>query len=392
MPLDKHADFASLEAKYASAWESAGCFAPAASGEPFAIMMPPPNVTGTLHLGHALDNTLPDILVRRARMQGKRALYQPGTDHASIAVHVVLERAWRKEGKSRFDMGRAKFMEAAWAWKEQSAGQITTQLRRLGISCDWANERFTMDAEYSKAIEQVFVELYNRGLIYRGQRLVNWDPVMQTGVSDLEVKHKEVQGHLWHFKYPYADGFTYNDERTGQSDGIVIATTRPETILADGAIAINPADPRASALVGKFVTVPIVNRRIPIIADEYVEVDFGSGMVKITAAHDFNDFEVYKRHKDSVHIPLINLMTKDAKMNENCPASYVGLDRFAARQKVVDDFTAMGFFIKAEAHVHNVGHAERDDVILEPFLTQQWYVKGAPLAAKILAAMDKGDV
>ena len=391
MTLDKHFDFSALEQKHAENWEKSGKFTPNMDADDScSIMMPPPNVTGTLHLGHALDNTLPDILVRRARMQGKAALYQPGTDHAGIAVHVVLERQWRKEGKSRFDMGREKFLEEAWKWKEYSHGIITGQMRRLGVSCDWDNERFTMDDAYSAAVIKTFVELYNRGLIYRGQRLVNWDPNMQTAVSDLEVKHKEVESHLWHFKYPYADGFTYEDEKSGVSDGITIATTRPETILADGAIAINPEDPRAKDLVGKYVTVPIVERRIPIIADDYVDPEFGSGMVKITAAHDFNDFEVYKRHKDEWNIPLINLMTPEAQMNENCPEDYQGLDRFVARQKVIDDFKELDFFVKEVAHTHQVPIAERDDTVLEPFLTDQWYVKAAPLAKKILSAIDAG--
>jgi valyl-tRNA synthetase len=387
--LNKHHDFTTIEKKHYSLWEKENAFSPNMQAqEAFAIMMPPPNVTGTLHLGHALDNTLPDILVRYARMQGKAALYQPGTDHASIAVHVVLEREWAKEGKSRFDFGRETFLKKAWEWKEFSQGTIQTQLRRLGISCDWGNERFTMDERYSRAVEKVFVDLYNRGLIYRGQRLVNWDPNMQTAVSDLEVKHKEIQGKLWHFKYPYVGDFTYKDEKTGVHDGIVIATTRPETILADGAIAVNPEDPRAKDLIGQYVTVPIVERRIPIIADGYVDPEFGSGMVKITAAHDFNDFEVYKRHKEEWDIPLINLMTPDAKMNDNCPPDYVGLDRFDARRKVIKDFKALGLFVKEESHTHNVGHAERDDTVLEPYLTNQWYVKGKPLAEKILQKID----
>ncbi|MCP5405773.1 MAG: valine--tRNA ligase [Pseudomonadaceae bacterium] len=388
--LDKRYDFTAAEARYSREWEANGCFNPVLDGRPaFAVMMPPPNVTGTLHIGHALDNTLPDILVRRARMQGKDALYQPGTDHASIAVHVVLERMWAKEGKgmTRFKLGREGFLEQAWAWKDHSHGVITGQLRRLGISCDWNNERFTMDPAYCVAINQVFIELYKRGLIYRGQRLVNWDPRMQTAVSDLEVKHKEVKGHLWHFRYKFADGKTYAGK-----DGIEIATTRPETILADGAIAIHPEDPRAKDLVGRMVLVPLIERAIPIIADEMVDKDFGSGMVKITAAHDFNDYEVYKRHKDAVEIPLINLLTPDGKMNENCPADYVGLDRFTARKKIVEDLEAKGHLIAIEDHVHNVGHAERDDTVLEPYLTYQWYVEGKPLAEKCLAAVDKGDL
>lgn len=380
-------DFAALEPNVAEIWERNGCFTPRMSGEPFAIMMPPPNVTGTLHLGHALDNTLPDILVRRARMQGKNAVYQPGTDHASIAVHVVLERAWAKEGKSRFDYGRDAFMEKAWEWKDKSASTITGQLRRLGISCDWSNERFTMDPAYSAAVNGVFIQLYEKGLIYRGQRLVNWDPKMQTAVSDLEVKHKQVNGNLWHIRYKFAGGFKYKG-----ADGIEIATTRPETMLADGAIAIHPDDPRAKDLVGKTVIVPIVNREITIVADEMVDPEFGSGMVKITAAHDFNDFAFYQRHKERVAIPLINLMTPDAKMNQNCPAAYVGLDRFAARKKVVADLEALGQLIQVEPHVHNVGHAERDDTVLEPYLTWQWYMRGEPVAKKCLAAADNGEV
>lgn len=379
--LEKRYDFRIIEDARNQMWEQSGAYAPKMGGDPFAVMMPPPNITGTLHLGHALDNTLPDILVRRARMQGKSALYQPGTDHASIAVHVVLEKQFSKEGKNRFDYGREAFMEKAWEWKAHSQGTIQSQLRRMGISCDWDNERFTMDDAYSKAVSKVFVELYERGLIYRGQRLVNWDPNMQTAVSDLEVRHKEVKGHLWHFKYPFADGVTYAGE-----DGISIATTRPETILADGAVAINPEDPRAKDLVGKFVIVPLVNRKIPIIADDYVDPEFGSGMVKITAAHDFNDFEVYKRHPDA-GIPLINLLTPEAKMNENCPADYVGLDRLAARKKVIGDFKELGLFIQEVEHTHNVGHAERNEVVLEPYLTNQWFIKGEPLAEKVLHAI-----
>ncbi|MFZ2586950.1 MAG: valine--tRNA ligase [Alphaproteobacteria bacterium] len=387
--LDKRFDFKTVEARFAGEWEQSGCFDVRLDGrEPFAIMMPPPNVTGTLHIGHALDNTLPDILVRRARMQGKDALYQPGTDHASIAVHVVLERGWAKEGKTRFDFGREAFMEKAWEWKDHSAGVITTQLRRLGISCDWSNERFTMDPAYTVAVNKVFVELFERGLIYRGQRLVNWDPKMQTAVSDLEVKHKEVNGSLWHVRYKFADGKPYDGK-----DGIEIATTRPETILADGAIAIHPDDPRAKDLVGRKVMVPLVDRAISIVADDMVDKDFGSGMVKITAAHDFNDFAFWQRHKDTVDVPLINLLTPDAKMNANCPEAYRGLDRFKARKAIVADLEALGQLIKIEPHTHYVGHAERDDTsVLEPYLTWQWYVKGKPLAEKCLLAADAGDV
>lgn len=386
--LDKRYEFAEVEQRFSEAWERDGCYAAVLDGrEPFAIMMPPPNVTGTLHLGHAMDNTLPDILVRRARMQGKAALYQPGTDHASIAVHVVLERAWAKEGKTRFDYGREKFLEKAWEWKDYSAGAITGQLRKLGISCDWNNERFTMDPAYVTAVNKAFITLYERGLIYRGQRLVNWDPKMQTAVSDLEVKHQEINGNLWHVRYKFADGKDYKGV-----DGIEIATTRPETILADGAIAIHPDDPRAADLVGRKVLVPLVHRAIEIVADTMVDPEFGSGMVKITAAHDFNDFEFYKRHKADVDVPLINLLNPDGTMNANCPEAYVGMDRFAARKKIVADLDAAGQLIKVEPHTHNVGHAERDDTILEPYLTWQWYVLAEPIARKCLAAAAKGDV
>ncbi len=395
-PSDTRYNPGVVEPRWAEAWEQAGCYTPRPdTAEHFSIMMPPPNVTGTLHLGHALDNTLPDILIRRARMQGKAALYQPGTDHASIAVHVVLEKQWAKEtgksGQTRFTLGRERFLEQAWAWKDYSHGQITSQIRKLGISCDWNNERFTMDPAYVKAVNTAFLKLYEQGMIYRGQRLVNWDPKMQTAVSDLEVMHKEVKGNLWHVRYKFADGGSYNGE-----DGIEIATTRPETILADGAIAIHPDDSRAQDLVGRMVLVPVVGRSIPIIADTMVDPAFGSGMVKITAAHDFNDFACYQRHSvkhgGTVDIPLINLLNPNGTMNTNCPPAYVGLDRFVARKQIVADLEALGQLIKVEPHTHNVGHAEREEIILEPYLTWQWYVRGAPLAALCLQAIERGEV
>jgi valyl-tRNA synthetase len=386
--LETRYDFKAIENRWYDAWEKTGCFDVRLDGrKPFAIMMPPPNVTGTLHLGHALDNTLPDILIRRARMMGLDALYQPGTDHASIAVHVVLERGWAKEGKNRFDFGREKFLEKAWEWKDYSHGVITSQLRRLGISCNWQNERFTMDPAYVAAVNEAFITLYEKGLIYRGQRLVNWDPRMQTAVSDLEVKHKEVQGNLWHVRYKFADGFKFKGE-----DGIEIATTRPETILADAAIAINPNDGRARDLVGKKVIVPVCGREIFIVADEMADPAFGSGMVKVTPAHDFNDFAFYQRHRDEMELPLINLLTPDAHLNENAPEAYRGLERFAARKKMVADLEALGHLVKVEAHPHSVGHAERDDVILEPYLTWQWYVKAGSIAEKCLKAADDGNI
>ena len=376
--LSKHYNASETEQQRYNLWEEAGCFEPSGKGQPFVIMMPPPNVTGTLHVGHALDNTLPDMLVRRARMQGKNALYQPGTDHASIAVHVVLDKQFTAEGVNRFDLGREKFMEKAWAWKAHSHQIITTQMRRLGISCAWKRERFTMDEGCSAAVKKAFVELYNRGLIYRGQRLVNWDPVMQTAVSDLEVKHKEIQGHIWHLKYPLSDG----------SGHVVIATTRPETMLGDTAVIAHPDDKRYQGVFGKTIDLPLVNKKIPIIADDYVDMEFGSGCMKVTPAHDFNDFEIGKRH----NMELINILTHDGHINDNAPEKYRGLERFEARKQIVADFDALGLLEKVEEHVSNVGHAERNDTILEPYLTNQWFIKGQPLAQKCLAALENGDI
>ena len=368
-------------------WEEKGLFENDvnSSKTPYTIMIPPPNVTGTLHVGHGLTMSLQDMLIRYNRMNGKDALWQPGTDHAGIATQRIVSQNLAKKGISRKEIGRQEFLKHVWEWKEQSGGTITSQLRRLGASCAWSRERFTMDDGMSKAVLKVFVDLYNKGLIYKGNRLVNWDPNYQTAVSDIEVKFKEVKGHIWHFKYPFTEkGFTYDGD-----NGIHIATTRPETILADGAIAINPEDPRAKDLVGRKVTVPIVNREIPIIADDYVDIDFGSGMVKITAAHDFNDYEVAMRHPEA-NIPLINLMNPDASMSKECPESYQGLDRFEARKKIIADFKELGLFEKEVEHINQVPHAERDDTILEPYLTEQWYVKAAPLAKKAADAVRDG--
>lgn len=380
--LDKNFNPQQTEAVLYSRWEAQGFFEPedpqTTTKEPFAILMPPPNVTGTLHVGHALDNTLADIQIRRARMQGKNALYLPGTDHASIAVHVVIERQLRAEGTDKFTLGREKFMERAWAWKEFSQQSIYSELRQLGISCAWNYARFTLDEGCSKAVQQVFIGLHQRGLIYRGKRLVNWDPVMQTAVSDLEVKHKEVQGHLWHIRYPLADG----------SGFVTVATTRPETLLGDTAVAIHPDDPRHQHLLGKEVKLPLTDRLIPVIADDFVEKDFGSGVVKITPAHDFNDFEVGKRHA----LPMISVFTKTATVADDMPAAYRGLDRFKARQHMVADLEALGFLEKIEPHTSQVGHAERDDTVLEPLLTDQWYVKAGPLAEECLKAAQHGEV
>jgi valyl-tRNA synthetase len=382
MTIDKTFDPSAIEARWYPYWEQEGLFRPERpDATPFTIVIPPPNVTGSLHIGHALDVTLQDILVRHARLQGKDALWVVGTDHAGIATQMVVERNLASQGLKRQDMGREAFIEHVWEWKAQSGGQITRQLRRLGASCDWANERFTMDEGFSKAVTRVFVELHRQGLLYRDKRLVNWDPFFRTAISDLEVEQKEVHGSFWHFRYPLEDGSGY----------IAIATTRPETILGDGAVAVNPEDPRYTHLIGKMCRLPIVDRLIPIIADEHVKMDFGSGAVKITAAHDWNDYDVYKRHPEA-NIPLINLMTADARMNENTPPDYQGLDRYEARKKVVADFEALGLLDKIEPHTHMVPHGDRSGVPIEPWLTDQWYVDAKTLAGPALDAVRSGTI
>ncbi|MBI1362638.1 MAG: valine--tRNA ligase [Proteobacteria bacterium] len=377
--LDKTYDPTAVEQRLYKQWEESGVFEPNGNhnAQPLAIMMPPPNVTGTLHLGHALDNTLPDMLVRRARMMGKDAFYQPGTDHAGIATQMVVERELAKQGLNRRDMGREKFLEKVWEWKAYSGGSITGQMRRLGVSCAWQRERFTMDDGLSKAVRKVFVELYKKGLIYRGKRLVNWDTVLETAVSDLEVKHKELKGHLWHIRYPLAEGEGH----------VVVATTRPETLLGDMAVAVHPDDARYKKLHGKQVKLPLTNRTIPVICDEYVDPEFGSGVVKITPAHDFNDFEVGKRHG----LEMLNVLTTDGKINDH-GGSYKGLDRFVARKQMVKDLEAQGLIEKIEDHINNVGHGERGGQPIEPFLTEQWYVQAQPLADKVLQAVDQEKV
>ncbi len=370
-----------IESQHYDTWEKEGNFTahPESAKDPFCVMMPPPNVTGSLHVGHALNATLHDVLVRYNRMNNKDVLWQPGTDHAGIATQMVVERKLEEEGKKRRDLGRETFLEEVWQWKEESGGTIVNQLRRLGVTPDWGRERFTMDEGLSKSVLKVFVQLYKENLIYRDNRLVNWDPKLQTAVSDLEVEHREIKGKFYHFRYPYEDG----------SGHISIATTRPETILGDGAVAVHPDDERYKHLVGKFVVVPVADRIIPIIADEHVKADFGSGAVKITAAHDFNDFEVYQRHKDE-GIPLINLFTPDGKMNENCPKDYQGLDRFEARKKVIADFEDLDYLDKVETHVNQVPYSQRSGVVIEPFLTDQWYVDAKTLAGPALEAVKSG--
>ena len=381
MTLDKTFDPAAIESRHYDEWEKSGIFAakPDSNNVPFTIMMPPPNVTGSLHIGHALNMSLQDILTRYYRMKGRDALWMPGTDHAGIATQMVVERQLEAAGTSRKEMGREKFLKKVWEWKAESGGTITNQLRKLGTTPDWPRERFTMDEGLNKAVLKVFIQLYKEKLIYRDKRLVNWDPKLQTAVSDLEVEHKEIKGKMYHVKYPMEHG----------GDFINIATTRPETILADGAIAVNPKDERYTHLVGKFVVVPIANRIIPIIADDYVDPEFGSGAVKITAAHDYNDFAVYKRHKEK-GIALINLMLPDGRMNENAPEDYQGLDRFEARKKIIADLEELEYLDKIEDHVHKVPYGDRSGVVIEPYLTDQWYVDAATLAKPAIEAVETG--
>ncbi len=378
--LEKTFDPKTAEPRLYAAWEASGGFAPTddPAAEPFSIVIPPPNVTGSLHIGHALNNTLQDVLIRFERMRGKAALWLPGTDHAGIATQMVVERQLAAEGnQSRRDLGRDDFVAKVWEWKAKSGGAIVNQLKRLGASCDWSRERFTLDDGLSAAVRKVFVTLYKEKLIYRDKRLVNWDPHFQTAISDLEVEQREVDGHYWHFAYPLEDG----------SGEIVVATTRPETMLGDTAVAVHPSDERYKALVGKAVRLPIVNRPIPIIADEYPDPEKGSGAVKITPAHDFNDFAVGKRHS----LPMINIFDDFARLNDNVPVEYRGLDRFAARKKVVEAFEQLGLLREVEKTRHTVPHGDRSGVVVEPYLTDQWYVNAEVLARPAIKAVEEGD-
>ncbi|NJM20061.1 MAG: valine--tRNA ligase [Richelia sp. RM2_1_2] len=361
----------STEAKWQKFWEEKLLYKadPNHSGEPYTIVIPPPNVTGKLHLGHAFGDTLIDCLVRYHRMKGRNALYLPGTDHASIAVQTILDNQLKEEGKTRYDVGREKFLERAWEWKKESGGNIVNQLRRLGVSVDWTRERFTMDEGLSQAVLEAFVRLYNEGLIYRGNYLVNWCPASQSAVSDLEVDQKEVDGKLWHFRYPLTDGSGY----------LEVATTRPETMLGDTGVAVNPNDERYKHLIGKTLTLPIMNREIPIIADELVDPTFGTGCVKVTPAHDPNDFEMGKRHD----LPFINIMNKDGTMNENA-GEFQGQDRFVARKNVIGRLEADGVLVKIEDYKHSVPYSERGKVPVEPLLSTQWFVKIRPMADQAL--------
>ena len=384
-----------IEQNWYRHWEDKGYFSPQEGENSYCIMIPPPNVTGSLHMGHAFQDTIMDILTRFHRMQGDSTLWQVGTDHAGIATQMVVERLIESEGKTRFDYGRDPFIKKVWEWKEESGGTITQQLRRMGSSLDWSRERFTMDEGLSEAVQEVFITLYREGLIYRGKRLVNWDPVLHTAVSDLEVLSEEENGSLWHMRYPLSDG----------SGHMVVATTRPETMLGDFAVAVHPDDERYQHLIGAFVKLPLTNREIPIIADSYVDPEFGTGCVKITPAHDFNDYEVWLRHRDQStiqalpHGGLINLFTPNATIRENditedqlIPSAYVGLDRFEARKKIINDLDTLGLLDKIEDHKLMVPRGDRTHSIIEPLLTDQWYVKTKPLAEPAIAAVENGDI
>ena len=365
-----------IERRIYERWESKGWFAPSGKGAPFSIAIPPPNVTGTLHMGHAFQHTLMDMLTRYHRMRGDDTLWQPGTDHAGIATQMVVERQLNAQGIKRTDLPREDFVERVWKWKAQSGGTINGQMRRLGDSVDWSRDRFTMDEGLSKAVVETFVRLHDEGLIYRGKRLVNWDPVLLTALSDLEVESTEEDGSLWHLRYPLEDG-------TGQ---IVVATTRPETMLGDTAVAVNPEDERYIELIGRKLRLPLTDRLIPIIADNYVDAAFGSGAVKITPAHDFNDYDIGQRHK----LPMINVFTPRAAMNENVPARFQGLDRFEARKRIVKELEEAGLLERIDKHKLTVPRGDRSNAVLEPYLTDQWYVKIAPLAEPAIKAVEEG--
>lgn len=372
--MQKTYDPKTIESHWYPIWEAQNYFAPRGKGEPYCIQLPPPNVTGHLHMGHGFQQTLMDILIRYHRMQGYNVLWQGGTDHAGIATQMVVERNLLLENVSRHDLGREKFVEKIWEWKHQSGSQITKQMRRLGLSIDWTRERFTLDEGLSEAVQTVFIKLYEEGLIYRGQRLVNWDPKLLTAVSDLEVESHEEEGMLWHIRYVLVDD---------PSQGLTIATTRPETLLGDTALAVHPSDERYTSLIGKKVHVPLTDRVVTIIADDYVDPAFGTGVVKITPAHDFNDYAIGQRHQ----LPLINILTPHAKINENAPKAYQGLDRFDARKKIIEDLKNNNLLVKEEKHLLKIPRGDRSGSVIEPYLTDQWFVKAGPLGKPALAAV-----
>lgn len=376
--IDKTYNPQEIEQTCYQEWEKNGYFAPSGEGKPYTIMLPPPNVTGSLHMGHGFGFSLMDVLIRYHRMCGDNTLWQPGTDHAGIATQMVVERQLNQENKTRHDLGRDAFVEKIWAWKEESGGNITRQLRRLGASLDWEHEKFTMDDECSHAVREVFIKLFEEGLIYRGKRLVNWDPVLLTAISDLEVSSEEEDGHMWHIRYPLASGKGH----------IIIATTRPETMLGDVAVAVHPDDERYQQLIGEHLKLPLTDRTIPIIADTYVDPLFGTGCVKITPAHDFNDYEIGMRH----HFDPINIFTPTAHLNENVPVKYQGMDRFVARKAIIADLEALELMEKIDKHKLKVPRGDRTNVVIEPYLTFQWYVKSKPLAEPAIRAVRNGEM
>ena len=399
--MDKTYQPHAIETSWYNTWESENYFAPQGAGESYTIMIPPPNVTGSLHMGHGFNNAIMDALIRFRRMQGRNTLWQPGTDHAGIATQMLVERQLEAKGQNRHDLGREQFLEKVWEWKEQSGGNISRQIRRLGSSVDWSRERFTMDDGLSDAVKEAFVRLHEDGLIYRGKRLVNWDTKLHTAISDLEVENHDEKGHLWNLRYPLADGAKTADGK----DYLVVATTRPETLLGDAAVAVNPNDERYQALIGKFVKLPLVGRLIPIIGDDYCDPEFGTGCVKITPAHDFNDYEVGKRH----NLPLLNIFDKnalvlasaqafnlDGSVNEqidtSLPAQYASLDRFVARKQIVADLDAQGLLVSVDDHALKVPKGDRSGTVIEPWLTDQWYVSTKPLAEPAIAAVEDGRI
>jgi valyl-tRNA synthetase len=376
--MDKTYDPTAIESACYTRWEHRHFFQPKGDGDGYCIMLPPPNVTGSLHMGHGFQYTLMDILTRYKRMQGHKTLWQPGTDHAGISTQLVVERQLEQQGLSRRDMTREQFLAHVWRWKEQSGSEITKQMRRVGASVDWTRERFTMDSGLSQAVQKVFIQLYDEGLIYRGTRLVNWDPKLGTAISDLEVISEEDDGFLWHIRYLVVDS----------DESLIVATTRPETLLGDSAVAVNPADVRFQHLIGKQVHLPLCNRTIPVIADDYVDQTFGSGCVKITPAHDFNDYEVGKRH----NLPMLNIFTKKATINKNAPLAYHGMDRMVAREQIINDLAAANLLVKTDPHKLHVPRGEKSNAVIEPLLTDQWYVKTKPLAIPAIDAVKKGDI
>ena len=372
MQLDKFFDFLKDEKNLYSQWEKSDCFKPRKGGEPYSIMMPPPNVTGSLHMGHALTFTIQDILIRYHRMKGMEVLWQAGTDHAGIATQMVVERKLSESNLDRRSLGREKFIEKVWEWKKESGGQISNQLRRLGASADWSRERFTMDEGLSNAVKKVFVNLFNDGIIYKDKRLVNWDPKLLTAISDLEVEQRDTEGSLWHIKYPI-----------DENNHIIVATTRPETMLGDTAVAVHPDDEKYKNLIGKFCNLPISNKKIPIIADEYADPEKGSGAVKITPAHDFNDFEVGKRHD----LEFINIFDENAKLNSNVPEEFQNLDRFEARKLILKKLDEMNLLIKEEKQQMVIPYGDRSGVVIEPWLTDQWFCDAKKLSVDPISAV-----